>query len=216
VYFIDLITKYKDQTMKILIVYYSMYGNTFELAKKVAEGAKSVNGAQVDLKQVPDLLPKELIENDQNIKEAKNKQKDIPVISPSELADYDAIIWGTPTRFGNMCSQMKNFIDQTGGLWSQGKLENKITGVFTSTASLHGGQETTILTFLAPLIHLGMIIVGVPYSVPELLTTKSGGSPYGPAHVAGANSDLPITNDEAKIGYAFGKRIAEITKKIYP
>jgi NAD(P)H dehydrogenase (quinone) len=199
--------------MKILIVYYSMYGNTFELAKKVEEGAKSIDGAQVDLKQVPDLLPKELIENDPNIQKAKAIQKDIPVISPSELGDYDAIIWGTPTRYGNMCSQMKNFIDQTSSLWLKGKLEGKITGVFTSTASLHGGQETTILTFLPPLIHLGMIIVGVPYSVPELITTKSGGSPYGPAHVAGVNADIPITEDEAKIAYAFGKRIAEITKK---
>ncbi|MFA6989637.1 MAG: NAD(P)H:quinone oxidoreductase [Candidatus Gastranaerophilaceae bacterium] len=199
--------------MKILVVYYSMYGNTFELAQKVVDGAKSVEGAQVDLKQVPDLLPKEVIEGDSNIQKAKDKQKEIPVISPFELADYDAIIWGTPTRFGNMCSQMKNFIDQTGSLWLKGKLENKITGVFTSTASLHGGQETTILTFLTPLIHLGMIIVGVPYSVPELLTTKTGGTPYGPTHVAGANSNLPLTNDEAKIGYAFGKRIAEITKK---
>ena len=108
---------------------------------------------------------------------------------------------------------MKNFIDQTSSLWTKGKLENKITGVFTSTASLHGGQETTILTFFAPLIHLGMIIVGVPYSVPELISTQSGGSPYGPGHVAGANADLPLTKDESKIGYDFGKRIAEITKK---
>lgn len=199
--------------MKILVVYYSMYGNTFELAKTVVEGAKSVEGAQVDLKQVPDLLPEEIIEGNPSIKAAKEKQKDIPIAAVSELADYDAIIWGTPTRFGNMCSQMKNFIDQAGSIWLQGKLENKITGVFTSTGSLHGGQETTILTSLVPLIHLGMIFVGVPYSVPELSTTKAGGSPYGPAHVAGANSDLPLTDDEAKIGFAFGKRIAEVTKK---
>lgn len=199
--------------MKILIVYYSMYGNTFELAKAIVEGAKSIEGSEVDLKQVPDLLPNEIIEGNSAIKEAKEKQKSIPIASVSELVNYDAIIWGTPTRFGNMCSQMKNFIDQAGSLWSQGKLENKITGVFTSTSSLHGGQETTILTFLAPLIHLGMIFVGVPYSVPELITTKAGGSAYGPAHVAGANSDLPLTDDEYKIGVAFGKRISEITRK---
>lgn len=200
--------------MKILVIYYSMYGNTFELAKTIVEGAKSVEGVEVDLKQVADLLPKELIENNPDIKAAKEKQKDIPIANVSDLVSYDAIIWGTPTRFGNMCSQMKNFIDQAGHIWLEGKLEGKITGVFTSTGSLHGGQETTILTFLAPLIHLGMIFVGVPYSVPELQTTKAGGSPYGPAHVAGPNSNLPLTGDEAKIGFAFGKRIAEITKKI--
>lgn len=199
--------------MKILVIYYSMYGNTFELAKTVVEGAKSIEGAEVDLKQVFDLLPKEVIEMSSNIKEAKERQKDIPFAEVSDLINYDAIIWGTPTRFGNMCSQMKNFIDQAGSIWLQGKLENKITGVFTSTGSLHGGQETTIFTFLAPLIHLGMIIVGVPYSVPELLTTQAGGSPYGPAHIAGPNSDFPLTDEEAKIGFAFGKRIAEITKK---
>lgn len=199
--------------MKILVIYYSMYGNTFELAKTILEGAKSVEGAEVDLKQVYDLLPKEVIEMSSSIQAAKEIQKDVPYAEVSDLIEYDAIIWGTPTRFGNMCSQMKNFIDQAGSIWLQGKLENKITGVFTSTGSLHGGQETTILTFLAPLIHLGMIFAGVPYSVPELLTTKAGGSPYGPAHVAGANSDLPLTDEEVKIGFAFGKRIAEITKK---
>lgn len=199
--------------MKILVVYYSMFGNTFELAKSIVEGAKSIENAEVDLNQVQDLLPKEVIEGNPNIKAAKEKQKDIPFANVMELENYDAIIWGTPTRYGNMCSQMKNFIDQTGPLWLKGKLENKITGVFTSTSSLHGGQETTIFTFLTTLIHMGMIFVGAPYSIPELAATKAGGSPYGPGHIAGANSDLPLTDDEAKIGYAFGKRIAEITKR---
>lgn len=200
--------------MKILVVYYSMYGNTFELAKTVVDGAKSVEGFEVVLKQVPELLPKELIEGNESVKAAKERQKEVPIATIPELADYDAIIWGTPTRYGNMCSQMKNFIDQTSSLWLKGQLENKITGVFVSTASLHGGQETTILSFLPPLIHLGMIIVGVPYSVPELVSTNSGGSPYGPGHIAGANADKPLTDDEAKIGFALGKRIAEFTKKL--
>ena len=191
-----------------------MYGNTFELAKAVLEGAKSTEDAEVDLKQVPDLMPQNLTESNPRIKEAKEKQKDIPVAIPEELVEYDAIIWGTPTRYGNMCAQLKNFIDQTGSLWAKGKLENKITGVFTSTASIHGGQESTILTSMVPLLHLGMIIVGVPYSVPELLSTQSGGTPYGPSHVAGANSDMPITLDEQKIAFAFGKRIAEVAKKL--
>lgn len=201
--------------MKILVLYYSMFGNTFELAKAVAEGAKSIDGAQVDLKQVPDLLPQELIEKNEKIKAAKDLQKDIPIAKVDDLADYDAIIWGTPTRYGNMCAQMKNFIDQTGPLWSQGKLEGKVTGVFTSTSSLHGGQETTILTFMVPLIHFGMIIVGVPYSVPDLATTKAGGTPYGPSHVAGSDSDNPLTQEELNIGVALGKRIAKVTKKLY-
>lgn len=199
--------------MKILVIYYSMYGNTFELAKTIVEGAESLENAEVDLKQVPDLLPKEIIEGNPAIKNAKERQKDVPIANVMELENYDAIIWGTPTRYGNMCSQMKNFIDQTGPLWLQGKLENKITGVFTSTSSLHGGQETTIFTFLTTLIHMGMIFVGVPYSVPELVTTDAGGSAYGASHVAGANSDWPLTEEEYKIGVSFGKRIAEITKK---
>jgi len=199
--------------MKILVLYYSMYGNTFELAKIIAEGAKIVSGAEVSLKQVPELLSSEIIQGNPAIKTAREKQKDIPIAVPSELTEYDAIIWGTPTRYGNMCAQMKNFIDQTGALWAKGKLENKITGVFTSTSSLHGGQETTILSFIPVLIHLGMIVVGVPYSVPELINTQSGGSPYGPGHVAGPKSDIPITEKESKIGFAFGKRISEITKK---
>lgn len=200
--------------MKILIVYYSMFGNTFELAKYIAQGAQSVEGAQVVLKQVPDLLPESLINNDEKIKAAKEKQKDIPIASPQEIADYDAIIWGTPTRYGNVCSQMRNFMDQTGALWSSGKLENKITGVFASTASLHGGQETTLTSAMIPLLHLGMIIVGVPYSVPELGATQTGGTPYGPTHVAGGNSDNPISLEEQEIAKAFGKRIVLITKKM--
>lgn len=200
--------------MKILIVYYSMYGNTFELAKHIFEGAKSVEGAEVVLKQVPDLLPEAVIEKDPKIKTAKEKQKHIPIASPLELADYDAIIWGTPTRYGNVCSQLRNFIDQTSSLWLQGKLENKVTGVFVSTSSLHGGQETTILSAMLPLFHMGMIVVGVPYSVPELSTTASGGTPYGPTHIAGATSDNPITKEESEIAKALGVRIAEVTKKM--
>lgn len=200
--------------MKVLVIYYSMYGNTFELAKSVVEGAKSVPDAEVYLKQVPDLLPREVIESNSKIKEAKEKQKEVPIATIPELVNYDAIIWGTPTRYGNMTAQLKNFIDQTGSLWTKGQLENKITGVFTSTSSIHGGQETTIVSSMLNLFHLGMIVVGVPYSVPELLSTERGGTPYGPSHVAGAKSDQPVTQDEAKIAFAFGKRIAEIAKKM--
>jgi len=200
--------------MKILIVYYSMYGNTFELANYVTEGAKSVEGADVTLKQVPDLIPKEVIEKSGRIQAAKEKQKHIPIANPLELGDYDAIIWGTPTRYGNVCAQVRNFMDQTAPLWLEGKLENKVSGVFTSTASLHGGQETTLTSAMLPLFHMGMIVVGVPYSVPELSTSTLGGTPYGPSHVAGAGSNMPISEDEAAIAKAFGKRIAEVAKKL--
>ena len=147
--------------MKILVVYYSMYGNTFALANHVLEGAKSVEGAEVVLKQVPDLLPQEVIQKVPRIQEAKEMQKHVPIADPMELPQYDAIIWGTPNRYGNVCSQVRNFIDQTSSLWLQGKLENKISGVFTSTASPHGGQETTFLTAMCHLFHMGMIVVGV-------------------------------------------------------
>jgi len=200
--------------MKILVIYYSMYGNTFELAKSVVEGVKSVKNTEVDLKTVPELIPEEVVQSNDRIKRGKELQRDIPIAHVAELESYDAIIWGSPTRYGNMCSQLKNFIDQTGGLWVKGKLENKVTGVFTSTSSMHGGQETTILTSLVPLLHLGMIIVGVPYSVPDLLATESGGTPYGPSHVAGANADKPATEHEKNTAIAFGKRIAEITEKM--
>lgn len=200
--------------MKILVIYYSMYGNTFELAKAIVEGARSVENAEVFIKTVPELIPDEIVKNNERIKHGKELQKDIPIAQPAELENYDAIIWGSPTRYGNMCAQVKNFIDQTGSLWVKGKLEGKVTGVFTSTSSIHGGQESTILTSIVPLLHLGMIVVGVPYSVPDLLATESGGTPYGPSHVAGANADKPATEHEKNIGIAFGKRIAEITKKM--
>lgn len=200
--------------MKVLIIYYSMYGNIYEMAKYVAEGARSIQGAEVSIKQVHELIPQEVIDSNPRIKEAKEKQKDIPYAEVQELSDYDAIIWGSPTRYGNATSQMRNFIDQTGSLWTKGKLENKVTGVFTSTSSIHGGQESTILTSMVPLLHLGMIIIGVPYSVPELLSTESGGTPYGPSHVAGAKSDQAVTEDEKKIAIAFGRRIAETAAKM--
>lgn len=200
--------------MKVLIVYYSMFGNTFQLAKNIAEGVEMVDNAEVFIKQVPDLLPESIINNDEKIKSAKELQKNIPIASPSEIADYDAIIWGFPTRYGNVCSQMRNFMDQTGALWATGKLEGKVTGTFCSTASIHGGQETTLTSAIVPLMHLGMIVVGVPYSVPEMSTTKTGGTPYGPTHVAGVNSDNPISQEESTIAKAFGKRVTEIAAKL--
>ena len=141
-------------------------------------------------------------------------QKDVPLVTLEDFRAAGAIAFGTPTRFGNVSAQLKNQIDQLTSLWLRGELEGKPAGVFTSTGSLHGGQETTILTLAAPLIHLGMIFVGVPYSCPELMTTTSGGSPYGPAHVAGPTNQRDIDPQEAAICRALGRRLATIGLKL--
>jgi NAD(P)H dehydrogenase (quinone) len=184
------------------------------MAQAVADGARKIKGVEVDIRTVPELMPEAAIKANAAIQAAKDLQKDIPIASVEELATADAVIVGTPTRFGNMCAQMRNFFDQTGGLWFNGKLIGKPAGVFCSTASLHGGQETTLISMMLTLLHHGMIIVGVPYSIPQLLSTKSGGTPYGPSHVAGPKGDIPVTEDEIAICEALGQRVAEVTKKL--
>lgn len=200
--------------VKVLIVYYSMFGNIAEMTKSVAEGVDSVPGAKAVVKQVPDLLPEKVISENAAIKAVKEKYKDVPVAAVKDLAEADAVIVGTPTRFGNMCAQMRNFWDQTGGLWGKGSLIGKPAGVYTSTASPHGGQETTIISTMFTLIHHGMIIVGVPYSVEELVTTTGGGTPYGPSHTAGPEADVPVDEAEKKICRELGKRVAEVAIKL--
>ncbi|MCS6860291.1 MAG: NAD(P)H:quinone oxidoreductase, partial [Abditibacteriales bacterium] len=147
---------------RILVLYYSMYGNVFRMASAVAEGAKEVEGAEVDIKTVPELIPDHVVQSNPAMKAAKELQKDVPIATPEELANYDAILVGTPTRFGNMCAQMRNFWDQTSRLWMSGALIGKPAGVFCSTGSLHGGQETTLISTMLTLFHHGMILVGVP------------------------------------------------------
>jgi len=199
--------------MKILVLYYSMTGNVYRMAGLVADGAREA-GAEVTVKTVPELVPDEVVQADESVRRAKQEQADVPIAKPDELADYHAIIVGTPTRFGNMCAQMRNFWDQTGGLWMKGALVGKPVGVFCSTAGMHGGQETTLVASMLTFLHHGMIVVGVPYSVPELITTNSGGTPYGPTHVAGHPPTRPITDDEAVICRALGKRVAEVAAKL--
>ena len=138
----------------------------------------------------------------------------MPLVTLDDFRQASAVAFGTPTRFGNVAAQLKNQIDQLTGLWLKGELEGKAAGVFTSTGSLHGGQETTILTLMAPLLHLGFIVMGVPYSVPELFTTTGGGSPYGPGHVAGGDSQREIDPQEAAICRAFGRRLAQVGLKL--
>jgi len=200
--------------MKILVVYYSMYGNTFILAKAVAEGAKEVKGAEVSLKTVEELVPQEIIEKNPASKKAKEEQKDISIATLGDLAQADAVILGSPTRFGNMCSQLRNFLDQTGPLWAKGQLVGKPAGVFCSTSTMHGGQETTLISMMITLLHQGMILVGIPYSEEKLSSTTRGGTPYGATSVSGVKADQYPNSDELSLAKALGKRVAEIAKKL--
>jgi NAD(P)H dehydrogenase (quinone) len=197
---------------KILILYYSMYGHIETLAKAVAEGARSVEGVEVTIKRAPEIMSEEAAR-----KAGVKLDQEAPVAAVNELPDYDAIIFGTPTRFGNMCAQMRNFLDQTGGLWFKGKLIGKVGSVFTSTATQHGGQETTITSFHSTLLHHGMIIVGVPYSCEGLLnmTEITGGSPYGAGTLAGGDGSRQPSENELAIARFQGKHVAQVAKKLY-
>jgi len=199
--------------VKILVLYYSLTGNVYRMAKLVAEGVRQ-GGTEAVIKTVPELMPEELIRESELMMAARKEQAEVPISTVEELRDYDGIIVGTPTRFGNMAAQMRNFWDQTGALWVQGSLIGKPAGVFCSTASLHGGQETTLISSMMTLFHQGMIMVGVPYSEQALITTNAGGTPYGPSHVSGQPPTNPITNQEAEICRALGKRVAEIAAKL--
>jgi NAD(P)H dehydrogenase (quinone) len=204
----------EEDAMKILIMYYSTFGNVFQMAQQVAEGVKEVPGAEPVIRTVPELIPQKVVDSRDDMKKGREKQKDVPLVTLDDLREAGAIAFGTPTRFGNVSAQLKNQIDQLSQLWMAGELEGKPAGVFVSTGSLHGGQETTILTLMAPLLHLGMIVVGVPYSVQELFSTKGGGSPYGPGHVAGPDSMREIDPEESAICRALGKRLAEVAVRL--
>ena len=200
--------------MKVLVLYYSTYGNVYHMAQLVAEGARQVPNAEPVVRTVPELIPQSVIDSRPDMKAGREMQKDVPLVTMDDFREADAFAFGTPTRFGNVASQLKNQIDQLTSLWLKGAFEGKPAGVFVSTGSLHGGQETTALTLMAPLLHLGMVLVGVPYSVQELFTTPGGGSPYGPGHVAGGDNKRAIDPQEAAICRAFGRRLAEIGLKL--
>lgn len=195
---------------KVLVVYYSMYGHVETMANAIAEGVNSVEGAQASVKRVPDLMPEEAAK-----KAGAKLDQSAPIATPDELAEYDAIIFGTPTRFGNMCAQMRNFLDQTGGLWASGKLVGKVGSVFTSTATQHGGQETTITSFHTTLLHHGMIIVGVPYSCEGLdeMGEISGGTPYGASTLADGDGSRQPSENELRIARFQGAHVAQVAKK---
>ena len=190
---------------KVLVLYYSSYGHIEAMAAAVAEGAASVPGTEVFVKRVPELVPDEVA------KGAGIKLDQAAAIAdPNELADYDAIIFGTPTRFGNMAAQMRNFLDQTGGLWASGALVGKPGSVFVSTASQHGGQESTLLSMTIPLFHHGMLVLGLPFTESALGRTRSGGTPYGVSHVSGPDGEARLTEDEIELAQAQGRRLAEV------
>ena len=197
---------------RILVLYYSTYGHVEAMAEAVADGARGVDGSEVTIKRVPELMPEDVAKAS-----GAKLEQDAPVIEdPGELAGYDAIVFGTPTRFGNMCSQMRNFLDQTGGLWAEGKLIGKVGSVFTSTGT-GGGQETTITSFHSTLLHHGFVIVGLPYSSAELMDISEvrGGSPYGAATIAGPEGKRMPSDAERKLARAQGRRVAEVTAKLH-
>jgi len=202
-------------SVKIQIIFYSMYGHVYQMAEAVAGGARQVDGVDVSIFQVPELVPAEALEKS-GAKAQRDKFSHIPMAEPDELAEADAIIFGTPTRFGNMTAQMRNFLDQTGGLWMKGALVGKVGSVFTSTGTQHGGQETTITSFHSTLLHLGMIIVGVPYSEQRLMNMQeiTGGTPYGASTLADTDGSRQPSENELGIASFQGRHVAEIARKL--
>ena len=202
-------------SMKIQVIFYSMYGHVYHMAEAIAEGAKQVPGADVAIYQVAELVPDAALERT-GAKAARQAFAHIPVVEPSVMAEADAVIFGTPTRFGNMAAQMRNFLDQTGQMWAKGTLIGKVGSVFTSTATQHGGHETTITSFHTTLLHHGFIIVGVPYSCPGLTNMDeiTGGSPYGSGTFAGSDGKRQPTQVELETARFQGRHVAEITAKL--
>jgi NAD(P)H:quinone oxidoreductase type IV len=201
--------------MKVYVVYYSMYGHIHRMAEAVAEGAREVPGAEVSLFQVPELTPPEVLEKS-GAAGARKAFEHVPVLAPEQLAEADAIIFGTPTRFGNMAAQMRNFLDQTGGLWMKGSLIGKPGSVFTSTATQHGGQESTLLSFHTTLLHHGMVVVGLPYSEARQMTLEeiSGGSPYGATTITGGDGRRMPSENELAMARFQGRHVAQIAAKL--
>jgi NAD(P)H dehydrogenase (quinone) len=202
--------------IKVQVIFYSMYGHVYKMAQAIVEGAKQVPGAEVSLYQVQELMPEDVLEK-HGAKAAKAAFAKVPLATVDQLADAHAIIFGTPTRFGNMAAQMRNFLDQTGGLWMKGGLIGKVGSVFASTGTQHGGQETTITSFHTTLLHHGMVIVGVPYSESGLshMGDITGGTPYGATTLAGSDGARQPSENELKIARYQGKHVTEIAGKLF-
>jgi len=202
--------------MKVLIVYYSMYGHIHKMAEAVAEGAGEVNGTVVEMRRVPETLPESVL-GQMGALETQKQLAHVPVCSVEELSSADAIIFGTPTRFGNMCGQMRQFLDATGQLWAEGALVGKVGSVFASSATQHGGQESTILSFHITLLHQGMIVVGLPYAFQGQMRIDeiTGGSPYGASTIAGGKGERMPSENELAAARFQGKHVATIAARLF-
>jgi NAD(P)H dehydrogenase (quinone) len=201
--------------MKILVLFYSTYGHIYRMAEAVAEGAREVPGAEVIIKRVPETLSPDVLKG-MGALEAQKAFEHVPVATVDDLAAADAVIFGTPTRFGNMTGQMRQFLDATGGLWLKGALVGKVGSVFASSATQHGGQESTILSFHTTLLHQGMVIVGLPYAFQGQMRIDeiTGGSPYGASTIAGGKGERMPSNNELAAARFQGRHVAEIAKKL--
>lgn len=201
--------------MKVLIVYYSTYGHVHQMAAAIAEGVGQVDGAEAVLRRVPETLPPEVLEK-MGAVEAQASMAQVPTCTIDELAAADAVIFGTPTRFGNMCGQMRQFLDATGQLWASGALVGKVGSVFVSTATPHGGQESTILTFHVSLLHHGFVVVGLPYAFQGQMRLDeiTGGSPYGASTIAGGSGERMPGANELEAARFQGKHVAQVAAKL--
>jgi len=201
--------------MKVLVVFYSMYGHIYRLAEAIAEGATEVTGAQVEMRRVPETLPEEVLKK-MGAVEPQKAFAHIPVCKVDELASADGIIFGTPTRFGNMCWQMRQFLDATGQLWAKGAIVGKVGSVFTSSNTQHGGQESTILSFHITLLHQGMVIVGLPYTFQGQMRMDeiTGGSPYGASTIAGSKGERMPSQNELAAARFQGRHVAAVAYKL--
>ncbi|OFZ18511.1 MAG: NAD(P)H:quinone oxidoreductase, type IV [Bdellovibrionales bacterium GWB1_55_8] len=201
--------------MNILVVFYSMTGNTAALARAIAKGAQE-EGAAVRLRQVKELMPESAVQSRPEIRRTKEALKDVPFATNDDLIWADGVAFGSPTRYGNMSSQLKQFIDGTGKLWMEGSLVGKVASVFTSTATQHGGQESTLLSMMAPLFHLGYVVMGLPYAEQLQMSMDDihGGSPYGVSSVSGPESNRAATETDLELARAVGRRLAKLAAKV--
>lgn len=201
--------------MKVLVVYYSMYGHVHRMADAIAEGVREVPGAEAVMRRVPETLSPEVLEK-MGATEAQKGMAHVPICTIEELPTYDAIIFGTPTRFGNMCGQMRQFLDATGQIWLKGSLVGKPASVFTSSATQHGGQESTILSFHITLLHQGMILIGLPYSFAGQMDIEeiTGGSPYGASTIAGGRGERMPSENELAAARFQGEHVAKIAARL--
>ena len=195
-------------TREILVLYYSRSGHTAQLARLIARGIEEVPDMHARLRQVPPVAPVT------EVAQPPEPEDGAPYVSKQDLHDCVALAMGSPTRFGNMAAPLKHFLDTTGAEWASGALAGKPAALFTSTSTMHGGQESTLLSMALPLLHHGMLIVGVPYTEPALTSTQSGGTPYGASHVAGAEGDNPISEHERELARALGRRLADVARRL--